>query len=408
MRRSVLFAVALPIAFFLDAQAAPGLDEKGGPSVVLAYDDTGDFGPATLGTKTAGWQEALDYCVANARDLYVKGGFGGRKAIYHIDDTIRFPAAQDFRVDGGVYVINFKGPDSAVDAVCIDSAMNCEYHLGLIVYGGKGAGLRIKPEKPVPIDGFPVVIETQINSQGIADPAPFTAGPRDAGTGLVIDASVAGVNYTKMYFASILNFKQCISIGGERGFYANEFTCEHLHTNAHDSTLLTIDRTSNANRFRFGIGVDQGATGVTGIDLHGFRNTFDLASRGGGFSKGRELILRKSAEGNQINVLTQQDILSMITDEAERPTNQVTWAGPPAPLRTIQGEAKSWTYTQRLFPAAATLTQGEAAKVTIKRGEVAIEIAAPLGRDMQLSAGDQLIVESQSTPELRVIPLKTK
>ncbi|MCC6155525.1 MAG: hypothetical protein IT367_17280 [Candidatus Hydrogenedentes bacterium] len=392
----------------LSALAVPGPTEKNGPCVVLAYDDTGDFGPATPGTKTAGWQEALDYCVVNARDLYVKGGFGGRKAIYHIDDTIRFPAAQDFRVDGGVYVINFKGPDPAVDAVRIDSAMNCEYHLGLIVYGGKGAGLRIKPENPVPIDGFPVVIETQINSQGIADPAPFTAGPRDAGTGLVIDASVAGVNYTKMYFASILNFKQCVSIGGERGFYANEFTCEHLHTNAHGSTLITIDRTSNANRFRFGIGVDQGATDVTGIDLYGFRNTLDLASRGDGFAAGKELILRPSSEGNQINVLTQHDVLSMITDEAERPTNQLTWAGPPAPVRTITGDTGTWKYTQRLFPATVTLTQGDAPRVTFRRGEDAIKLASPLGRDIQLSIGDQLVVESQSAPELRVVPLKTE
>lgn len=392
----------------LCAFGTQGPGEKYSTCVVLAYDDTGDFGPATPNTKTAGWQEALDYCTANARDLYVKGGFGGRTAIYHIDDTIRFPAAQDFRVDGGVYVINFKGPDPTVDAVRIDSAMNCEYHLGIIVYGGKGAGLRIKPENPVPIDGFPVVIETQINSQGIADPAPFTAGPRDAGTGLVIDASVAAVSYTKMYFASILNFKQCIAIGGERGFYANELTCEHLHTNAHGSTLITIDNTSNSNRFQFGIGVDQGATEVTGIDLHGSRNTFNVASRGGGFAAGAELIFRKNSEGNQINVLTHQDVLRMITDEAEHPTNQVTWGGPPAPVRIITGEAGSWTYTQRLFPATATLTGSDAAKVKLKRGQDAIEIATPLGRDIQLSVGDQLVVESQLTPELRVVPLKTQ
>ncbi len=408
MRCIVIIAVAALFAISIVAHAAPGPDEKGGPCIVLAYDDTGDFGPATTGTKTAGWQEAIDYCVAHARDLYVKGGFGGRKAIYHIDDTIRFPAAQDFRVDGGVYVINFKGPDPTVDAVRIDSAMNCEYHLGLIVYGGRGAGLRIKPEKPVPIDGFPVVIETQINSQGIADPAPFTAGARDAGMGLVIDASVAGVNYTKMYFASILNFKQCISISGERGFYANEFTCEHLHTNAHGSTLATIDRTSNSNRFRFGIGVDQGATDVTGIELEGFRNTFDLASRGGGFAAGKELVLRSTSEGNQINVLTQQDVLSMITDEAERPTNQITWAGPPAPVRTVLGEPGKWTYTQRLYPATVTLTGGSDAKSTLQRGADSATITSPVGRDIQMSVGDLLIVECQSAPELRVVPMKTQ
>lgn len=83
MRCIVIIAVAALFAISITlAHAAPGPDEKGGPCIVLAYDDTGDFGPATTGTKTAGWR-TIDYCVAHARDLYVKGGFGGRKAIYH-------------------------------------------------------------------------------------------------------------------------------------------------------------------------------------------------------------------------------------------------------------------------------------------------------------------------------------
>ena len=61
-------------------------------SVLLAFDGTGDFGPQTPGTRTDGWQEALDFCVREAHDLTVKGGFGGRKPIYHIRDTIRFAA----------------------------------------------------------------------------------------------------------------------------------------------------------------------------------------------------------------------------------------------------------------------------------------------------------------------------
>lgn len=398
-------AACLAVAVTLTAQTQARND---GPCVVLAYDDSGDFGPATPGTKTAGWQEAIDYCVANARDLYVKGGFGGRKAIYHIDDTITVPAAQDFRIDGGIYVINFKGPDPSVDAVRIDSAMNCEYRLGLIVYGGTGAGLRIKPEKPVPIDGFPVVIETQINSQGIADPRPFSPGPREAGTGLVIDAGVAGVNYTKMYFASILNFKQCIAIGGEKGVYANDFTCEHLHSNAHGSTLASIDRAANSNTFRFGIGVDQGATDVTGIDIHGYRNVIELSSRGGSFASGKQLILSPTAEGNQINVLTHQDVLTILTDKAERPTNQLTWAGPPAPIQTVKGEAGKWTYTQRLFPATVLLVNGTIAEVTLQRGDVTVEIGSPPQRDITLSVGDRLLIESKMAPELQAIPLKTR
>lgn len=141
--------------------------------MLLAWDGTGDFGPETPGTRTSGWQEALDFCAAQARDLYVKGGYGGRRAIYHIETTVRVPPAQDFRFDGGVYVVNFRGPDPTEAAFVIDSAMNCEYHLGIIVYGGMGAGLRVRPERPVPIDGFAVVVETRLQSQGIADPHPF-------------------------------------------------------------------------------------------------------------------------------------------------------------------------------------------------------------------------------------------
>ena len=49
--------------------------------VLLAFDGSGDFGPQTPGTRTDGWQEALDCCVREARDLHVLGGFGGRKPI---------------------------------------------------------------------------------------------------------------------------------------------------------------------------------------------------------------------------------------------------------------------------------------------------------------------------------------
>jgi len=58
--------------------------------------------------------------VRQACDLYVKGGYGGTKAIYHVTETIRFPPAQDFRVDGGVYVLNWEGPADK-DLMVIDS-----------------------------------------------------------------------------------------------------------------------------------------------------------------------------------------------------------------------------------------------------------------------------------------------
>ncbi|MBN1343459.1 MAG: hypothetical protein JXQ73_12300 [Phycisphaerae bacterium] len=382
--------------------------DRGRPVVILAHDETGDFGPQTPGTKTAGWQEALDHAVRHAADLYVKGGYGGRKAIYHIDDTIRIPPAQDFRIDGGVYVINFRGKDPSADAVVIDSAMNCEYRFGIIVYGGTGAGLRIRPERPVPIDGFPVVVETQIHSQGIADPRPFTPGERKDGSGLVLDAGKAGICYSKLYFASILNFRTCIEIGPAGSVYANELVCEHLHTNSHNGTLTRIGPAARQNSFRFGIGVDQGATGVTGIDVSASRNVFDVATRPGGFAKASQLILRDNAEGNQINLRTGEDPRTLITDEASTPTNQVTWTGPPAPIRRIEGNAGSFSYVQRLFPATVTVVEGNVTSVIFERAGQRVDYGPARGREIVMSVADRLSVQSRDVPALRIIPLKVR
>lgn len=375
------------------------------PFVVLAFDGRGDFGPETPGTKTSGWQEALDHCVKNARDLYVKGGYGGHQAIYHIEDTIRFPPAQDFRVDGGVFVINFRGADPSKDAVRIDSAMNCEYHLGLVVYGGHGAAVRIKPERPVPIDGFPVVIETQVFSQGIADPHPFSPGPRESGTGLVIDSSIAAVNYSRFYFASILNFHTCVEIGGANGFYANEFTCEHLHTNAHGSTLAAFQNAVQQNRFQFGIGVDQGAIGVTGLVMRGARNELRVAVRRGGFAPSQEIILADSAEANRLFVMADGDPLDLITDSARNPTNILSWTGPPPPARLVAGDAHRMTYQQRLYPASVEILGPDDVRARFVRGAETVDYGPSKARTLILSVSDQLELEAAGPPQLRIVPI---
>ena len=69
--------------------------------------------------------------------------------------------------------------------------MNCEYRLSILVDGGAGASLRIRADEPVPIDGLPAWVETQLYCQTIAAPQPFQAGERKAGTGLVRDGGLA-------------------------------------------------------------------------------------------------------------------------------------------------------------------------------------------------------------------------
>ena len=57
-------SVFLAVFAFAGAAAADVPPPPGPPraaSVLLAYDGTGDFGPQTPGTRTDGWQEALDH-----------------------------------------------------------------------------------------------------------------------------------------------------------------------------------------------------------------------------------------------------------------------------------------------------------------------------------------------------------
>ena len=379
------------------------------PYVLLAFDDSGDFGPHTPGTKTSGWQEALNFCVKSGKDLYVKGGFGGRKAIYHIKETIRFPAAQDFRVDGGVYVLNWQGPADQ-DLLFLDSAMNCEYHLGILVYGGRSAALRIKPEKPVPVDGFPAWVESQIFSQGIADPNPFKPGERKAGTGLVFDGSKVSISYSSFYFASVLNFNRCVELMGDVSF--NDLSIPHLHSNADRGTLMVVGEQVTANRMLMTLGVDQGAKDITGIILGGRKNTLELGKRNSNkpIPNGKCLILTETADGNQIN-WTDSDPVSptnFITDQALSASNQLTFTGPPPPIRQIPNVGKEFSHVQRLFPATIRWSGGDVVSVTLIRQARSVDFGQGTNRELLLSVGDELRISSLNPPTVSEIPVKTR
>jgi len=381
-----------------------------GPAVVLAYDGTGDFGPGTPNTRTAGWQEAIDYCVDNNLDLYVKGGWGGRVPIYNVSETITVPATQDFRIDGGVYVLNWTGPRER-DLLLIDSGMDCHYTFGILVYGGTGAALRVRPTNPVPIDRMVVFIDSEVRTSSIADPHPFQRGAREGGAGVIFDTSKGGIYHSDFHFTAVLNFATCIECprSGDEFAY-NRVECGHLHTNADGSTLLRLGERSAQNVVNVRIGVDQGAEGVKGIDVFGSHNVLELVTRGGGFAPKGTLIFEEPAEGNQVNIITrgdQADILDLITDRASRPTNQVTWTGPPPPLRRIEATPGVFEYTQRLYPATVRITGGSVSDVKLVRGSECISYGSS-GGGILMSVGDKLRIESTAAPTLEIIPLKVK
>lgn len=377
--------------------------------VQLSYDGKGDFGPQTPGTRTDGWQEALDFCVRESRDLNVVGGFGGVKTVYHIHETIRFPAAQDFCVTGGVYALNWEGPADH-DLMVLDSAMNCEYHFGIFVYGGSGAALRVRPQKPVPIDGFPAWVETQVTSQGMADPSPFQAGERLSGTGVVFEGDVTAIQCCDFFFSSVLNFRTCIELKGVMSF--NLLRVPHLHTNSHRGRLITVGDNVFGNRMLFTIGVDQGAEDVTGVVLAGRRNVIELGKRGSNkpFPKGRALMLTETAEGNQINLVDSdlEDPLAILTDQARVPSNQLTFAGPPLPVRKLENIGPDFKHVQRLYPATLRWSGGKVEAVTLVRDGQTLDLGRGSDRDLLLSVGDVLHISSTQPPTVHVVPVKIR
>jgi len=380
------------------------------PMVVLAFDGTGDFGPQTPNTTTAGWQEAINFCVEHKRDLYVKGGWGGETAIYNVGDTIHIPATQDFRIDGGVYVVNWTGPADK-DLLAVDSGMDCHFTFGILVYGGLGAALRIKPENPVPIDKFAVFTDSEIRTSSIADPSPFRRGERRGGAGVIFDTSKAPIVHADFYFTAVLNFATCIDAPSSgSAFSFNRVECVHLHTNADNSTLLNLGKQSRQNTVRLGIGVDQGATGVKGVDIFGSDNSLHLTTRGG-FPKSNEIILEEPARGNQVNIIHGRepfDPLDIVTDKAAMPTNQITWTGGPARIHTVKAEAGEYLYTQRLYPATVRVSGGTVSSITLVRGPDSVDYGAARTREILMSVGDQLKIKSKVPPTLEIVPLKVR
>ena len=124
--------------------------------------DGGDFGPQTPNTKTSGIQEALDAAKVRAKDVYLAGGSWTAEkttpVVYHLNETLRVPWMQNFRLDSGHCVLNYT-PRTG-DAVVFDSQMSCAYRMGLIVSNSTGAVVRMKPSTAGP-DRFKVITSTE-------------------------------------------------------------------------------------------------------------------------------------------------------------------------------------------------------------------------------------------------------
>ena len=108
--------------------------------------------------------------------------------VYQTQETIHLPWFQDFRLDGGEYVINYTAKTG--DAVVVDSLMSCRLKFGLIVSQSEGAVVRFKAAEKGP-DGFAVITTSSFEFNALVGAGSvFPDGKHQPkGTGLLLDAS---------------------------------------------------------------------------------------------------------------------------------------------------------------------------------------------------------------------------
>jgi hypothetical protein len=373
------------------------MSEKRKPYVYVTLqgpDDGGDFGPNTPGTRTGGIQEALDYAHANCRDVYIFGGRGGLHAgvgvpdnVYTLDETLRVPWSQDFRLDGGNYVLHHT-QDSG-DAVVIDSQMNCRYKLGLIVTQSKGAAVRIKPETPGP-DDFVVVTASVFDFSALCS----------HGTGLVIDSSNGPIINSQIVAeeTNTLGRGVYVTDGGAKNWISNNLIHvvynQQYHATGDCVNLEVGDPGSDHvvhNRFDMSMHAPKGAffdettkryttpagfevpEDAVGAEINAQNNLFTLVAYGKR-APGKDIIFQPGARENTVFAL---NLPNGVTSNARIPTNRIipNWPvgfGVSTPPLPPSGEYI--TNTTPYTVQALILTAGEVSEWTLVEAE---RMAAP-------------------------------
>lgn len=299
----------------------------------LGPSDGGDFGPNTPGTKTAGIQEALNEALVNRRDVYIVGGtmpksFTGG-VIYRLEETLRVPCFQDFRLDGGEYVMDYNHPTG--DAIVIDSLMSSRLRFGLIVSHSNGAVVRLKPHTKGP-DDFTVITSNTFEFNALVGGGSVFPDGRKApsGTGLYLDASEGSIVGNHIYCTEIIAASTGVYLSCEKeksasgyGIVDNSIEVPILHL---CSTHLQIgDENSpdvSKNTFRTNIN-SEGVAGSIGVRLFGHSNLLTLTFAQ--TSPGRDIVFEASSRDN---LLTVANLPHGFTNKATRPTNKIQTAFP--------------------------------------------------------------------------------
>ena len=286
--------------------------------------DGGDFGPKTTGTRTSGIQEALDYAKANRKDLYIAGGgltepFKGGVG-YQLQETLRIPWNQNWRMDGGEYWLTYTGESG--DGVVIDSQMNCRIKLGVVVNARSPAAVvRISPTSKGP-DSFSCVVASSFEFNALVGAGDVwgKAGAVQKSTGLLMDASRGGISANRIGIGEI---NACdVGIHMTQGCNGNDIEATWIHlTNLGIRIGDAGSPNASANSIKAGISGD--LQGTQGVQIFGQRNLLTIRAHGNG--PGQNVIFEEPARDNLIIAL---ELADGFTNNAKLPTNRIMPARP--------------------------------------------------------------------------------
>ncbi len=308
-------------------------------------DDGGDFGPHTPGTKTSGLQEAVHFAHEQYRDLHIWGGRGGLHGgeglpdnVYTLDEPLYIPWSQDFTLNGGNYVLAYRGETGS--AIHIDSQMNCRYKFGLISSSSPDPVVSIRPETPGP-DDFTVITASLFDFSAIVSQHP-------GGASLVLDSS-HGPIINSTFFAEETNSTGTgvyLTDAGGEGHPLSNNTLRIPYGNQYhargDCTGLRLGDTGTKkilhNMFEMSYHAPRGAyfdpdkkayitmddyvaKNAIGADIFAQSNILTL-SFFGKRQPGEDLIFEAEAKDNTIHALS---LPNGITNRAHTPTNKVVY-----------------------------------------------------------------------------------
>ena len=260
--------------------------------------DGGDYGPFTPGTQTSGWQEAIDFALANDKDVYIIGG--GMPEVFQppvmhtFSTTLQIPPAENFRITGGYYLF---GNSSGGNIIEIDSQKNSVFELGMMgsaFTDNSKACIVMKPTLPRP-DGQIAITNSKLDMSFQIGNGDAFGGTVNIGTGTILDATHGPIEHN---FIRVMEINAC-----KNGviFEAGEINHNIIHTPFTHLTHNPFVIKSGKYNSIFTLADPSSLEPGIGVDIQGGEENFvDAIYGGGAFDLGNYLVIGQNASNTLV------------------------------------------------------------------------------------------------------------